>query len=814
MSPAMLPRRPVLRLAVALLAAAGAAALGPLAAACDSADSAHLYRSAPRAPSLDEAGITELRYLGAVLVDRGANFGVYSNRATRVELLLFDEPEASLPTRRIEMTRFGDVWNVYVEGIGVGQHYGYVAWGPNWPFEDDWYAGSIKGFLDDADPDGNRFDPNKLLFDPYSVALHRDHDWSKGSCASGPDRTVSTWAAAAKSVIVQSLYEWTDNEAAWLQNRTDPEWVGHRFRDEIVYEVHLKGFTMSPASGVLHPGTYRGFGEKAAYLADLGITSVELMPVFEKPLDGGYWGYNTIAFFAPELSYAADRTESHDVVDEFKWMVDELHQQGIEVILDVVYNHTGEGGFWRSKIEQDPTPLSTNPDLVNFDAKEVASIYSYRGLDNAAYYLLSPDDKEFYFDQTGVGNQLRANHLPVRRLIMDSLHYWVQEMHVDGFRFDLAPALGVRDDDPTVWDAANSVLQDIIDDPLFQERNIRIIAEPWSLGQYRLGGFPPSTTRPGYAYGEWNGNYRDVLRGFVNDDGRTLSSTEGPLDFGGALTGSNALFGSAGRRPYHSVNFVTAHDGFTMYDLFSYNEKRNGCSPLNPVCCENPTNPFCVKNAGEDNNRSRDWGGENEGFKRQLMRDMFALLLVSHGTPMLLGGDEWLRTQLGNNNAYSTSADNAANWFDWGAWQSEAPRVRMHDFVRQMIALRKAHAYALAPAEYGGGAPFAWKDEQNNDLTSWGGRHLMLHYYDTAPDPELLVLVNMEVGGDVEFTLPAGRLWLRLVDTQQYFDDDAYFTSSGKDPQRSANIDLEVPEAVSGSYTVKSRSVVILKGTP
>jgi isoamylase len=499
-------------------------------------------------------------------------------------------------------------------------------------------------------------------------------------------------------------------------------------------------------------------------------------------------------------------------MDEIKLMIDELHERNIEVYLDVVYNHTGEGGFWRSKIEQDPSPLSTNPALVNFDAKEVASIYNLRGLDNAAYYLLSPGAREFYFDQTGVGNQVSANFVAARRLILDSLRFWVTEMHVDGFRFDLAPALGMKTDDPTVWDVTRSVVQDVVDDPLFQERNIRMIAEPWSLATYQLGGFPAAANRRDYAYGEWNGNFRDVLRAFVNFDDRTLSSSEGPVDVGGALTGSNAIFGGSGRRPYHSVNFITAHDGFTLFDLFSYDQKRNGCGPLNPVCCENPTNPFCVKNAGEDNNRSRDWGAMQEPIKRQLVRNMFVLMLVAHGTPMLLGGDEWMRTQLGNNNAYSTSADNAANWFDWGAWQSEAPRLRMRDFVRKMIALRKAHAYAFAPATYSGGAAFTWKNASNQDMTNWSVRHLMQHYHGTGTSPELAVLINMETT-DVTFTLPDSRVWLRVVDTQQHFDSDAYLTSSQKDPRASANIELVVPEGVSGTYTVKSRSIVVLKGT-
>jgi isoamylase len=400
-------------------------------------------------------------------------------------------------------------------------------------------------------------------------------------------------------------------------------------------------------------------------------------------------------------------------------------------------------------------------------------------------------------------------------------------MHVDGFRFDLAPILGEKDLSYNDWDdPKNTVLQEVIDDPILQQYNTRVIAEPWAAGGYnnscgdpsaaafggvRISCFPSATSKPGTGWGEWNGRFRDWWRSFVNDDNWKLNSTE-VKDGGFFMTGSYDWFHWNGRRPYNSINFVTVHDGFTLYDLFSYNQKQNLCGPLNPICCDQPTSPFCDTTSGESNNRSRDWGQNQEPFKRQLMRDLFVAMIVSQGTPMLLGGDEWMRTQLGNNNAYSASADNAANWFDWGAWEPEEPRLRMHDFVRKAIALRKAHAYALAPAAYGGGAGFAWKDAFNNDLTNWGVRHLMQHYYDTGSDPQLLVLINMETT-DVEFTLPQGVLWLRLADTQQYFDDDAYFTSSGKDPKASANIDLETPEAISGTYTAKSRSIVILKGT-
>ncbi len=780
--------------------------LGLLACASPTEDYVALYATAPIAPSFSEEAVAELSHLGPVLVDRGANFSVYSENATRLELLLFDDPESDRPVRRIPMTRIGDVWNVYVEGIGLGQHYGYVAWGPNWVYDPEWYPGSIKGFLRDVDEFGNRFNPNKLLIDPYATALHRDHDWSKGSAASGPGRTSLTWGASAKSTIVQSRYEWSENEAEWLARRRDPA-QGYGPNDAIIYEVHLKGFTMNSASGVDHPGTFRGMGEKAAYLADLGITAVELLPVAEKPLDGTYWGYNPLNYFTPEGSYSSLR-ENHEVIDEFKWMVDQLHQHGIEVLVDVVYNHTGEGGFWRSKIAQDDVLLDNNTELLNHDEKEVASVYSFRGLDNQAYYLLS-DDRAYYFDQTGVGNQCRTDHLPMKKLIIDSLRYWVEELHVDGFRFDLAPALGTQDADPTDFDAKNSVLQDIVDDPVLTAENIRLIAEPWSLGHFKLGAFPAASDGSGRGWGEWNAHFRDTWRAFINYDDRGLNSAEGPIDVGAALTGSSPLFAWNGRGPHHAVNFITAHDGFTLYDLVSYNEKRNLCGPLNPICCDQPTNPFCDPNSGDDHNRSRDWGAENEPFKRQLIRNFFAAMLLSHGSPMLLGGDEWMRTQLGNNNAYSTSSDNPANWFQWGAWQADENRVRMHDFVRKLIRFRKNHPEAFAPTEYG--TPFAWKDAGNNDLTDWSRRHLMQHYYDDSAGRQLLVLLNMEISDTIEFTLPEGVTWHRVLDTQQYFDTASFL--GDQDDTVSHNINLDAPEPISGAtYGVMPRSVVVLEG--
>ena len=768
-------------------------------------DRIRLYHDAPLGPGLEQTAVEQFEHMGPTILEKGVNFALFSANATRVDLLLFDDPESEQPTQQYEMTRFGDIWNVYVEGVGVGQHYGYVAWGPNWKFDPKWHPGTIHGFEADVDAAGNRFNPNKLLIDPYARTIHRDHDWSRGSLASGPDRTVSTHGAASKSIVIESTYEWSEEERAYWEKRKDPDFEGHRWSDLVVYEVHLKGFTNDPASGVTHPGTYRGFAEKADYLADLGITAVELMPIHEKPLDGGYWGYNNLSFFAPEITFAATDKPT-EVLDEFKYMVDELHKRGIEVWIDVVYNHTGEGGLWRQKIELNDTNFGSE-ELINHDPHEVAGLYSFRGLDNASYYALSADGRE-YWNNTGVGNQTRSNHEPMRNLIIDSLRFHAEELHIDGFRFDLAPVLGEKDEFYNEWgDVSQSVLQDIIEDPVLREHNTRIIAEPWSVAGFYLGQFPSSEDGE-FAWGEWNGHYRDVWRGFVNDDGRALNAKEGPVDIGGALTGSYDVFGDDGRLPVHSLNFVTVHDGFTMYDLVSYNEKRNKCGPLNPVCCDQPNSAWCDKNSGESHNRSRDWG--DEPTKRQMMRNFFTAMLISHGTPMLLGGDEWMRTQLGNNNAYSTQADNQYNWFQWGNWQAKDEAHRMHDFVREMIRVRKTYAHAFAPASYETAAPFAWKSATNGDEPNWAGRNIMIHYHDPAAGPEIAVLINMDRDW-VEFTLPEGRAWSRVVDTQRYFDDTDYLSESATDLRATYNVTLDEPVPLTEPiYNVAGSSIVVL----
>jgi len=770
-----------------------------------------LYKTEPIAPSLTRGVIEAMEHMGPTLVDGGINFAVYSKNATRMDLLLFDsdDVESQRATRQFEMERVGDVWSLYVEGLGVGQHYGYIAFGPNWEEHPEWIPGTIHGFKADVDSNGNRFNPNKLLIDPYAKAIHRDHDWSKGSIASGPARTESTIAAASKSVVVESKHQWSEAALEFWERRKDPNFEGHRWNEMIIYEVHLKGLSADPASGVTHPGTYRGAAEMAPYLKDLGITAVEFLPIHEKPLDGGYWGYNNLNFFAPEISYAATQ-DALEVIDEFKYMVDQFHQHGIEVLIDVVYNHTGEGGLWREKLELNDTSFdrATADQLVNFDPHEVAGLYSFRGLDNASYYATSADGLT-YWNNTGVGNQTRANNSPMRKLTMDSLRYYVEELHVDGFRFDLAPVLAEKDKFYNEWDAIeNTVIQDIVEDPLMQEYNVRIIAEPWSIQGFYLGGFPKASDSD-FGWGEWNAHYRDWWRSFVNEDNFKLNSREGAIDGGGAMTGSFDLFNWNGRKPYHSVNFITVHDGFTLYDLFSYYEKQNKCGPLNPVCCDQPLSAWCDRNSGEEHNRSRDWG--DEATKRQMMRNMFAALLISHGTPMIYGGDEWMRTQLGNNNAYSTQADNAANWFQWGNYYAKDEAHRMHDFVRQMIKVRNEFSFAFAPMDYESSAPFAWKSAQNTDAVAWDSRHVMKHYYDTEAGPEILVLINMERDWTT-FTLPEGRVWERVMDTQSYFDTPDYLADVNSSELRSThNVSLQDRVLITDAeYRAAGSSIVIL----
>ncbi len=808
------PSRTCSALVLALLVTAG----------CASEDYTQLYYHQPVAPSLSMDDLTTFDYMGPVIVDDGVNFCVYSENATRIELALFDDPESTQPTQQYELTQYGDHWSIYVEGLGEGQHFGYIAWGPNWEYDPEFYPTSELGFQADVDKHGNRFNPNKLLTDPWGKAYHRGHDWGKGSVASGPWRTESTYAGGSKSVVVQSEYQWSEHETSWRQMRADGTLPGHDWNDLIFYEVHVKGFTANTASGVEHPGTFRGMGEKADYLGDLGVTAVELLPIHQKEYSlGGYWGYSNLSYFAPEIGYSADYATSGDpeaVLDEFKYMVDQLHQNGVEVIVDVVYNHTGEGGLWEEKVY-----YGANPDeYYNIAWNEVASIFNLRGLDNSTFYLVSSDGQGFQ-DHTGVGHDVRCNHEATRRLILDSLRFYVEELHVDGFRFDLGAVLGQVDGDSSSWNPNTTVLKDIIDDPVLQAHNTRIIAEPWSMGSYNgydflNGSYPSATDKDGYAWGEWNDAFRDFWRHFTNSPmlGYDYPINSGlywdTVDGGGTLTGSQAFYGA--KNPYHSVNFVTVHDGYTMYDLFSFDEARNMCGPLNPVCCNDPYSVWCDLEEPWAQTEA-NWG--DEPTKRQLMRNMFTLLLVSRGSPLLLGGDEWMRTQYGNNNAYSLEADNSANWFRWGEWtnSNDSKRYRMHDYVRQLIAFRKEHKAAFAPLEYDGGMDLDWLNESGATKSDWSDRHLMMHYHDGEANGEspVLVLINGE-DYEITFELPGGS-WARVIDTNSWWDSsDGYFASAdGADADKyaSANAMVDEPLAVSGGqYGVAAYSIVVLEG--
>jgi glycogen operon protein len=579
---------------------------------------------------------------------------------------------------------------------------------------------------------------------------------------------------------------------------------------------------------VEHFGTFRGLGEGAGYLSDLGVTAVELLPVHEKPGDGGYWGYNNLSWFAPETTYSAawqDGGEPVEQIDEFKGMVDALHAQGVEVILDVVYNHTGEGGLWRTKLffdDPDGDWLCNPGDAVNLDSQEVTSLLGWRGLDSSSYYVLENANQGYFDGSTGVGNQCRANFEPMQRQILDSLRYMVEELHVDGFRFDLAAVLGEADGAAgQYWsDPTDTTLNLIADDPVLQQYHTRIIAEPWSLAYDASTQYPMSSNDPAVGWSEWNGNFRDWWRRFLDEDGWALNAREGAIDGGGALTGSADRYGAKGKHPYDSVNFVTVHDGFTMFDLFSYETKENGCGPLNPVCCYDECSAWCDPTSGESNNHSRNWGGADESQKRQIMRDAFVGLLLSQGTPLILGGDEWMRTQYGNNNAWTSQSDNEWAWFRWGEWTSENKnnvfRHRMHDFVRQLIALRKRHEDAFAPTEYGGGPPITWLAPSGApaDGATWGGRSIQMVH---GGDDPVALLINMEAG-PVTFTLPPGS-WEVAVDTQAYYDlpgrngePTGYFDDHpDADPFVSANIHLDGAEPVTGSYTLQPRTIVVLE---
>jgi glycogen operon protein len=664
---------------------------------------------------------------GAAWDGSGVNVAIFSEHASKVELCLFDSVDSVRESHRIPLPeRTQMIWHGYFPDLRPGQIYGFRVHGPYDP------------------KSGHRFNPNKVVLDPYAQAIGRNVRWDDdlfGYRLGDPLQDLSfdgrdNAAHAPLAAVADTAFSWGDDRPLRIP------W--HR---TVIYEVHVKGFTkLNSEVPEFLRGTYAGLASEAALrcLTDLGVTAVELMPVhqsitgrhlLEKGLTD-YWGYNTLSYFAPDVRFARAR-DPQDVLREFKTMVRTLHSEGIEVILDVVYNHTGEGSHLG------PTVM-------------------FRGVDNASYYRLNPEDRRLYEDFTGCGNTLNMQHPRVLQMVMDSLRYWVQEMHVDGFRFDLASALAREQ---VAVDKLSSFFDILTQDPVLSQ--VKLIAEPWDLGPdgYQVGNFPVNWV-------EWNGKYRDCVRRFWKGEPGTIN------EFATRLTGSSDLYEQSGRRPFASVNFVTSHDGFTLHDLVSYEEKHNEAN-------------------GEGN---RDGHPENIGWncgvegptddvgiralRERQKRNFMATLLLSQGVPMIRAGDEIGHTQKGNNNPYCQ--DNELSWIDWTL---DADRRALVEFTRRVISLWK-HQPVLQRRKFFQGRPIRGSGVKDITWLAPSGAEFDDRSWNTPSAPclgmrlegdtgetdergrpivgeTLLLLMN---GGTepVEFRLPkedSGRKWVRVLDT-------------------------------------------------
>ncbi len=650
---------------------------------------------------------------GAKVLPDGINFCVFSRNATKVILCLFDSESDKVPYREIVLdehrNRTGDLWHVFVKGLKANALYLYRVDGPD----------DIKN--------GQRFNAAYYLFDPKAKAF------SNGSVFAN---TTSLQRCPVnkmpKCVAVSDEFNWEGDRPL------------HRpLNETVIYEAHLKGFTASSTSGVDNPGTYAGFAEKIPYLKNLGINAVELLPVFEfdenenlntNPRNGerlkNYWGYSTIGFFAPKVGFASSKCPG-DVVREFKGLVRDLHKAGIEVILDVVFNHTAEGN-------------------------EHGVTLNFRGFDNTVYYHLVDSQKEYYMNFSGCGNSLNCNHPVVQDFIIDCLRYWVSEMHVDGFRFDLA---GVFCRDRRGFICGNPALTErISEDPVLSKT--KIIAEPWdAAGGYFVGNFP------GGRWCEWNDKYRDGLRSFIRGDDCT--TTEAAT----RIAGSSDIYSPSGRMPVHSINFVACHDGFTLNDLVSYNGKHNEQNGEQ-------------NRDGSDNNISYNYGWEGpcdnrkiEDLRLRQIKNLLTCLFVSQGVPMLLSGDEVRHTQYGNNNVYCQ--DNSIAWFNWEDVNRNGDLL---DFTRKLIAIRRNHRVLQRRTFYGGQSTAGDVTPADISWFSWAGClpdwNTMKHFLafrlgggvglkDVEEDNDFYVAINTDIH-DLTVVLPSpsiGRSWFRLIDT-------------------------------------------------
>jgi len=691
--------------------------------------------------------------LGATWDGDGVNFALFSENATDVELCLFDSENSPESSRIKIFERSNHIWHVYIPGLKVGQLYGYRVYGPYEP------------------ENGHRFNPNKLLIDPYAKGIAGTTKWNKalfGYHLDDPAQDLSfndedSAPYNYKSVVIDSHFDWEDDRFPKIP-----------YHLTIIYEAHVRGFTK------LHPdlpeeirGTYAAIGHPLTidYLKKMGITAIELMPVHhflndhfleEKGLTN-YWGYNTINFFAPEMRYASAKTSAEQIF-EFKHMVKALHKAGIEVILDVVYNHTAEGN------QMGPT-------------------LSFRGIDNAAYYRLA-EDKRYYMDYTGTGNTLNARMPNALRLIMDSLRYWVLEMHIDGFRFDLAATLARELHEV---DRLSAFFDIIHQDPVISQS--KLIAEPWDIGEggYQVGKFPPG-------WAEWNGKYRDCMRDFWRGADSVLG------EFAERLTGSSDLYKEDYRLPTASINFICAHDGFTLNDLVSYNDKHNEANLEN-------------NNDGESHNRSWNCGAEGETNDQNIIqlrnlqkRNFLTTIFLSQGVPMIVAGDEFGRTQKGNNNAYCQ--DNEISWLDWVHADKE-----LLSFTRKLIELRKKHPLFCRRRWFKGQRikgvglhDIAWFDVNGNEMNeeNWNhgfakslalymngkGIHAVGDLGEKVVDDDFYIIFNA-YHDSLKFKLPGKRFgltWIKILDTCTAIADEETQTYK-------ANEVVEVP----------GRSVILLK---
>ncbi len=674
----------------------------------------------------------------------GVNFAIFTRNATRVRLELFEHSEDAAPARAIDLdsarNRTGDVWHVWVKGIASGQLYAYRMDGPYEPNK------------------GQRFNFKKLLLDPFATAIshlpHWDFTSALGYDPSSPEKDLTpskldNAKTMPKCVFVNDPFNWAGDQPP-----------RHPWSKTVIYETHVRGFTIHPKSGVNHPGTYRGLMEKLPYLTSLGVTAVELMPVQEfneasvarrnprtNELLKNYWGYDSVTFFAAKASYGSLGGLGQQKL-EFKEMVRACHKSGIEVILDVVFNHTAEGN-------------------------ELGPTLCFRGIDNAIFYTLASDER-YYRDYTGTGNTVNANHPVVRDHILAALRYWTVEMHVDGFRFDLASVLGR---DGTGKLLANApLLERIAEDPIL--RDVKIIAEAWdAAGAYEVGSF--SERR----WAEWNGRYRDDVRRFWRGDDGMLGL------FASRICGSADIYTKSGKGPEGSINFVTCHDGFTLNDMVSYRDKHNEANGEN-------------NHDGTDANFSANCGVEGgtkdagiEAVRTRQIKNFFLTLLVSRGVPMLLGGDEFRRTQGGNNNAYCQ--DNETSWIDWTDFEQHQEVFR---FAQGMIAFRRAHP-VLSKEQFYTDAEIQWFGSQGGspNWTDPREKHFACLIHE---DRQHALSLLFNAGTDaVDFYLPPpphGVQWHLAVDTAGAMPHDLF--AAGEETL------LESPK----TFLVKPRSSALL----